>query len=92
MTRSHLILLITAAVIGVVFAVLLVLPGAPVPEREGTAPSVVTNSTGAEAQPVGSTGATREVEASGNTSRAARGSGVEGVTSGGTTHDSPGAR
>ena len=92
MTRTHLVAIIAAGVIGVLVTIVLVIASAPVPERQGTAPSVVTQSTGAEAQPVGTTTDAREVEASSNTSRGVRGSGVEGVTSAGTTHDSPGAR
>ena len=92
MTRFPLIALIAAALLGVLIALFVVFPRAPVPEQQGTAPSVVTNSTGAEAQSLGTGADPREREASGNTSRAARGSGIEGVTSGGTTHDSPGAR
>lgn len=61
---------------------------APVPQTQGTAPSVITNSTGAEAQPIAAPPANqdaREVEASGAAARSARGSGIEGVTSAGST-------
>ena len=51
------------ATIAIVAAALLVIVRAPIPEREGTAPSVITNEAGAEAQPLRSPGASPERQA-----------------------------
>jgi hypothetical protein len=84
-----------AAIIAILAAALLVISRAPVPEVQGTAPSVITDTTGAEAEPLTGPGAQqepREAPGSSTAARAARGSGVEGVTSGGVTVDPPGRR
>lgn len=88
-SKFFLLWLAVAVAIGVVIAVLVVVPRATVPFDKGTAPSVVTGS-GSEAKPAPSGGPPpREVEASGTGGRGARGSGIEGVASGGTTHSPP---
>lgn len=73
-------------------AAVVIISRAPVAERQGTAPSVVTNSAGAEAQSLRGVGPApdpRQVDAGSNSGRAARGSGVEGVNSGGVTTEPP---
>ena len=88
-----LISLAIAVIVGLIVT-LIVVSRAPVPVKEGTAPSVVTRSTGEEAQPLSSAPPQepREAIPSGSSGRAARGSGVEGVTSGGVTVDPPSGR
>lgn len=95
MRRPAWLTFIVAAAVGIVVALVAVISRAPMPERQGTAPSVITDRTGAEAQPLGPPGTNREpreVDTSSNSGRAARGSGVEGVTSGNTTIDAPSGR
>ena len=95
MSRTSWLVFAAVAAIVVVIAIFAVASRAPVPETAGTAPSVITGSTGEEAKPVTAPppGAEpREVDASAGAARAARGSGIEGVTSGGTTTAPPGGR
>ena len=95
MGRTGWLVFAAVAVIVVVIAIFAVVARAPVPETAGTAPSVVTDSAGKEARPVTTPppGAEpREVEASSGAARGARGSGIEGVTSGGTTTAPPSGR
>jgi hypothetical protein len=86
MQNSFLLAVLAAIAVALVVAIALVVPRAPVPVAQGTAPSVVTRSAGAEAEPLGAASDARERAASGNSARAPRGSGIEGVTSAGTTH------
>lgn len=95
MRRSGWLIFAAAAAIVAVIAIFAVVSRAPVPETAGTAPSVVTDSAGSEARPVTTPppGAEpREVESSAGAARGARGSGIEGVTSGGTTTAPPRGR
>jgi hypothetical protein len=48
------------AIIAVAAAALLVITRAPLPEVQGTAPSVITDTVGGEAQPLSSDGAKKE--------------------------------
>lgn len=92
MSRTSWLVFAAVAVIVAVIAIFSVVSRAPVPEHAGTAPSIVTNSTGDEARQVTAPppGAEpREVDASAG---AARGSGIEGMSSGGTTTAPPGGR
>lgn len=81
-----------AAAVAIAIAALIVITRAPLPLHEGTAPSVITGTVGAEAEPLREPGTAdpRNTIESGTAARAARGSGIEGVTSGGTTHAPPG--
>lgn len=95
MRRSGWLVFAAVAAIVAIIAIFAVVSRAPVPETAGTAPSVVTDSTGNEARPVTTPppGAEpREVESSAGAARGARGSGIEGVTSGGTTTAPPSGR
>lgn len=94
MTRPSWLIFAAVAIAVIAVVSIVVISRAPVPERQGTAPSVITNTTGAEAQPVGTPGAQppREVDSNVGSGRAARGSGVEGVPSGGVTIDAPTSR
>jgi hypothetical protein len=85
---------IAAAGVAIAVAALIVITRAPLPLHEGTAPSVVTGTVGEEAEPLRKPGTAdpRDAIESSTAARAARGSGIEGVTSGGTTHVPPGAR
>ena len=92
MRDPYWLLFAAAAVLTLLVGIFVVVWHEPVPEQRGTAPSVVTGSTGSEAQPPsGSTAQQdpRQVPSGGYGARAARGSGVEGVTSGGATLDPP---
>ena len=95
MTRATLLFIVIAAITAVIVTVAVV-SRAPVPENAGTAPSVVNNTTGAEAQPVTAPPPGAEPrdgpEASATAARVERGSGVEGVTSAGSTEAPPGGR
>jgi hypothetical protein len=92
MAKNWLIWLLVAAAISMAAAALIVITRAPLPVHEGTAPSVVTGSVGAEAERLREPGTAdpRNATASGTAGRGARGSGIEGVTSGGTTTAPPG--
>jgi hypothetical protein len=100
-------LLIGAAVAGVIIALVLVIPQAPVSERQGTAPSALDTQlqpspcaglpepqkkrcfAEAHARSAATGPEPRDAISSTNTGRGARGSGVEGVTSDGTSHAPP---
>ena len=88
MTKYPMWLLIGAVVVGLIAAVFVVVPFAPVSEGQGTAPSALVAPSESKDTDV----APRDAAASSNPGRAARGSGVEGVTSGGTTQASPAGR
>lgn len=95
MSRTSWLVFAAVAAIVAVIAIFAVASRAPVPETAGTAPSVVTDSTGDEARAVTTpppNAEPREVGSSANAARSARGSGIEGVTSGGTTSDPPSGR
>lgn len=91
-SRWWLLWFMVAAAVSVAVAALIVITRAPLPVHEGTAPSVITGNVGAEAEPLRQPGTAdpRKVTGSSTAARAARGSGVEGVTSGGTTQAAPG--
>jgi heme A synthase len=90
--RWWLLWFFVAAAVAIAVAALITITRAPLPVHEGTAPSVVTDTVGAEAEPLRQPGTVdpRETTQSSTGGRAARGSGIEGVTSGGTTHAPPG--
>lgn len=92
--RWWLLWFFAAAAVAIAVAALITITRAPLPVHEGTAPSVVTGSVGAEAEPLRQPGTIdpRDATESGTGARAARGSGVEGVTSGGTTQAAPDGR
>jgi heme A synthase len=96
LTRSRwwLLWFVVAAAVAIAVAALITITRAPLPVHEGTAPSVITGTVGAEAEPLRQPGTAepRDATESSTAARAARGSGVEGVTSGGTTHAPPGGR
>jgi hypothetical protein len=95
MSRTNWLVFAAVAVVVGLIAMFAVISRAPVPENAGTAPSVITGNTGSEAEPVTAPPPgtePREVDSSANAARAARGSGIEGMTSGGTTSAPPGGR
>jgi hypothetical protein len=89
--RWWLLWFVVAAAIAIAVAALIVITRAPLPVHEGTAPSVVTDTVGGEAERLREPGTAdpRDATESSTAARAARGSGIEGVTSGGTTHPAP---
>lgn len=92
MRYPYWLLFAAAAVFALLVGIFIVVWHEPIPEQQGTAPSVVTGTAGSEAQPLsGSTAQQepRQVPSGTSAARAERGSGVEGVTSGGTTLDPP---
>lgn len=92
MRYPYWLLFAAAAAITVLVAIFVVVWREPIPAQQGTAPSVITGTAGSEAQPLsGSTAQQdpRQVPSGTSAARAERGSGVEGVTSGGTTLDPP---
>ena len=95
MTRATLLFIVIAAIAALIVTVA-VIARAPVPVNAGTAPSVVNDTTGAEARPVTSPPPGAEPREgpgpSATGARVERGSGVEGVTSAGSTEAPPGGR
>lgn len=92
MRYPYWLLFAASAVLALLVGIFVVVWREPVPERQGTAPSVVTGDTRSEAQPLPDSTAQqdpRQVPSGGYGARAARGSGVEGVTSGGAVLDPP---
>jgi hypothetical protein len=96
LTRSRwwLLWLFVAAAVAVAVATLITITRAPLPVHQGTAPSVITGTVGDETEPLRKPGTVdpREATQSSTAARAARGSGIEGVTSGGTTYAAPDTR
>jgi hypothetical protein len=92
--RWWLLWFFATAVVAIAVAALIVITRAPLPVHEGTAPSVITGTAGAETELLREPGTAdpRDAIESSTAARAARGSGIEGVTSGGTTQAPPGGR
>ena len=92
MRYPYWLLFAAAAVFALLVGIFVVVWHEPIPAHQGTAPSVVTGTAGGEAQPLSGSTAQRDlrqVPSGGYGARAPRGSGVEGVTSGGATLDPP---
>ena len=90
MRRNNWLLFVAVAGIVVAIVVFVVAMREPMPQTAGTAPSVITGTTQGEPITAPAPGADpREVEASAAAGRGARGSGIEGLSSGGVTTDPP---